>query len=426
MKEKRLKLVTDAQAILLGENVTDEQRAQASTMMADVATLEKDIDDLERLARAEADLRSTTRPPQPNPGAEGSEEALREQRERQAFERYIRFGKDELTAEERTVLRERRDVGAGRSGGGMIVPRSVARRGKEQRDITTTGANSTVSGATMTPQLFLPTMIDAQKAYGNIATAVRLKVTDNNGAPIKVAMSNDTGNTLTTLTAETTVVAEQDPAFSGFVISTDTVATLVKISVQELEDNYFDLDEWITKKFGLRYVRGLEYLLTNGNGSNVASVVAGATLAHTTAASGSFPVYGDFTATYGALDPAYLPGAKWAMSQATRVYLMSLLDNYGRPLFIPSPNSGTLDQILGLPILLNQQLPPANVAGNTGILLGDFEEGYMLRTDGELSIRRLDERYMDALEVGFIAYARLGGASTDAGTHPILKMATHA
>jgi hypothetical protein len=67
----------------------------------------------------------------------------------------------------------------------------------------------------------------------------------------------------------------------------------------------------------------------------------------------------------------------------------------------------------------------AFVAGNTGILYGDFNEGYLLRTDGDLSIRRLDERFADSLEVAFLAYARVAGASTDAGTHPILKLATH-
>jgi hypothetical protein len=43
-----------------------------------------------------------------------------------------------------------------------------------------------------------------------------------------------------------------------------------------------------------------------------------------------------------------------------------------------------------------------------------------------MSILRLDERFADTLEVGFIGYARLGSAFTDAGTHPILKLATPA
>jgi HK97 family phage major capsid protein len=94
-----------------------------------------------------------------------------------------------------------------------------------------------------------------------------------------------------------------------------------------------------------------------------------------------------------------------------------------------SPNSGTLDQILGRPVVLNQALPSAGnnvstTASVTGILYGDFNQGYLLRTDGDLVIRRLDERFADTLETGFIAYARVGGASTDAGTHPIRTLVT--
>ena len=103
-----------------------------------------------------------------------------------------------------------------------------------------------------------------------------------------------------------------------------------------------------------------------------------------------------------------------------------LKDTLNRPLFIPSPNSGTLDQILGIPIALNQAMASATTPSAIGVLLGDLNEGYMLRTDGDLTIKRLDERYADSLEVGFLGYARIGGYSTDGGTHPILKMATHA
>jgi HK97 family phage major capsid protein len=394
LQDRRNKLITDAQALLHQETVTAEHRSQFDTMMADVVAIEADIDRVEKLAKLEAETRSTQRPPRPNPGTNPTEVEQRDKAAAKAFENYIRYGKDGLDAEERTLLRERRDL-------------------------------TTANAGYLVPQLFNPSLIDARKLYGNLVNEVGKKVTNNNGAPIKVSLSNDTGNTLTTLTAEATVVAEQDPTYSGFVMNTDTVATLVKVSTQELEDSYFDLASWLKMKFGMRYYNGLEYLLVNGNGSNVQAIPAGATLGATTA-SNVGPTYTDFAKVYGALEPAYLPNAKWGMSTITRAYIMGLEDNYGRPLFIPSPNSGALDKILGLDIVLSQPLPSATTPGATGILLGDFEQGYLLRTDGDISIRRLDERFADSLETGFLAYARVGGKSTDAGTHPILTLATHA
>jgi HK97 family phage major capsid protein len=403
LRQKRVQLIAEAQRVLLDENLDNEKRAKAGKMVADVEQMEADITTLEKLEKLEIESRqSAGRPPRPNPDGSGNaEDPERRKAEAKAFESYVRKGYSRMTEEERSIL--------------------------ERRDITTVGGGENVSGATMIPQQFLTTMIDAQKLIGNTVSIVRKKVTDNNGAPIKVALSNDTGNTLTTLTAEASVVAEQDPSFSGFVIQTDTVATLVKVSRQELDDSYFDLNTWLRDKFGLRYYRGLEYLITNGNGSNVAALPAGATLG-ATAAAATGPVYDDFTACYGSLDPAYIPNSNWVLSQTTRVFVMGQKDNYGRPLFIPSPNSGTLDMILGRPIVLNQALPSAvntsSSATTTGVLFGDFNEGYILRTDGGISILRLDERFADTLEVGFIGYARVGGASIDAGTHPIRTLVT--
>jgi HK97 family phage major capsid protein len=407
LRAKRVQTIADAQKIVLQETVTSEDRAKFDAMMADVAIYEGDIQRIEQVEKLEAESRQSQRPPRPNPdGSASGVDPVHTAAVSRAFEKYIRRGYARMSEEERSLL--------------------------ETRDITVAGGlpaspGTGPSGATMIPQQFLTTMIDAQKLIGNMVSIVGKKVTDNNGAPIKVALSNDTGNTLTTLTAETSVITEQDPAFSGFVMQTDTVATMVKVSRQELDDSYFNLEAWLRDKFALRYYRGLEYLITNGNGSNVAALPTGATLG-ATAGAATGPVYDDFVATYAALDPAYIPNANWVFSSVTRAFIMGQKDLYGRPLFIPSPNSGTLDQILGRPITLNQALPSAvNISSSltaTGVLFGDFSQGYLLRTDGGISILRLDERFADTLEVGFIGYSRLGAAATDAGTHPILKLVT--
>jgi HK97 family phage major capsid protein len=117
------------------------------------------------------------------------------------------------------------------------------------------------------------------------------------------------------------------------------------------------------------------------------------------------------------------------MSQQSRATLLGQKDNYGRPLWNVSPNSGTLDMILGCPVVVSPQLPYAfnnvsTTATVTGILFGDYKAGYTLRLDGDLAVIRLDQRFMDTLEVGFIAFQRLGGVLTDAGTHPILSLVT--
>jgi HK97 family phage major capsid protein len=401
LREQRDALLTKMQALATGDKFDAEKRSQFDAMNADVAVIEADITRLEALEARQAELRKTPSVNRAEPGAqiEGDQNSpeVRKQKERRAFEQYIRYGHSGVDAEHRSFLRF------------------------EQRDITT--ANT---GATQIPQEFYPILTDALKFYGPIATLVGQKRTTT-GAPMKIALDNDTGNSLVVL-GETVAPAETDPTLSGFILSTDTVTTgTVKITRQELQDSAFDLDAWIRMKFGQRLGRGYEQMITNGNTSNVASLITGATLGATSTGlgspDGSLSIgYGDITALYTALDPAYHQNATWLMNSNTRGFLLGVKDGFGRPLFIPNPSSGSFDMLLGRPVALDQALPniAPSVAGT--VLFGDFAQGYLFRTDGDISILRLDERFADTLEVGFIGYSRIGGASTDAGTHPIVKL----
>lgn len=85
-----------------------------------------------------------------------------------------------------------------------------------------------------------------------------------------------------------------------------------------------------------------------------------------------------------------------------------------------------LDQILGYPIKLSAYMPIGTTAGAEGVLFGDAEEGYLLRTDGDMVVQRLDERFATKLMVGFLAYTRVGGYATNPGTNPLVGLKTHA
>jgi HK97 family phage major capsid protein len=405
LREQRNGLLSKMQALATGESFDAEKRSQFDAMNTDVATLETDITRLEAVEKFDAEQRSAPRPNRDQPGApiEGDTDSpeVRNAKEKRAFEQYIRLGNAGMDAESRSFLRENRDITTG-----------------------TSGAN----GGALIPQLFHPVLTDALKFYGPIATLVGQKRTTG-GQPLKIALDNDTGNTLTVL-GEATSVSEVDPTFTSQILSTDTVTTgVVKITLQELADSYFDIESWLRTKFGQRYGRGLESMITGGNSSNVASLIASAHSGATAAGSGASGAtgansigYDDITAMFTALDPAYIANATWLMNSATRGFLLGVKDGFGRPLFIPNPSSGAFDTLLGRPVVLDQALPNIAASAVGTVLFGDFAQGYLFRTDGDLSIVRLSERYMDTLEIGFIGYSRIGGISTDAGTHPIIKL----
>lgn len=70
---------------------------------------------------------------------------------------------------------------------------------------------------------------------------------------------------------------------------------------------------------------------------------------------------------------------------------------------------------MGWDVIINQSLPNPTAgvftANSLPILFGDFKRAYLLRVAGSPFIKRLDERYMDTLETGFIGFVRVGGVA---------------
>jgi HK97 family phage major capsid protein len=296
----------------------------------------------------------------------------------------------------------------------------------EQRDLGTTLAVG--AGNQFVPQAFYPVLTEAKKAWGKVIEAVNERPTDT-GAPMKIAFSNDTGN-LAGVVGETGLISEVDPSLNSTLLNTDECSTgIVKVSIAELQDSAFDIDKFIRDIFGKRYFRGLTSLITNGSGSgNIGSIVSGAYSAVTSLYDNGI-AYEDLTAMYGALDPDYLETASWVMKSTSKALLLGVKDGFGRPLYVPNPNGAAFDSLLGCPIVLDQYMdgvqPSTSSPAYTNIplLFGDLKQGYLLRTvKPGLAIARLNERYMDTLEVGFIGYFRAGGIVTDAGTHPIISL----
>jgi HK97 family phage major capsid protein len=384
LKEKRNKLLTDMQAIAqTGFDATN--RSAFDAMDVDVRAVEQDITRAERVASIEADQRSFTRVPRPGIGeGANSDPEVRKRNLNKAFQAY--------------------------------ALRGVAGLNQEQRDILTTTSN----GAALIPQLFNNSLIDALRYYGNTAALVKQKVTENGGAPLKIVLSNDTANGMTLLATETTSPQETDPAFQSQLLGVDTITGgLVKVSFNELEDSAFDLDSWLREAFGKRYGRGLETAVTLGKDSagtvlpNQASggLAGSAVIGGTTTTVAAGVGWDDLTGLFGALDPAYLASPKWVMNSNTRAYLIGLKDGFGRPYFTPDPtNTAPFSRLMGYDIVLNQSMPNMGVSAKP-IIFGSLQDAYMLRTEGQPFILRLNERFADTLEVGFFLYSRVGGAS---------------
>jgi len=375
MREKRNRLMHEATAIMQGAEVTAEQRTKVNAMLTEVDTLEADIAVAERVAAFEAEQRSALEAAQranPNTSVE-----QRASDEREAFRAYIKTG--------------------------------------EVRSILTTGT----TGAAIIPQAFAPEIVSAQKAWGQLYNAVKLWETDN-GAPMKTSLVNATGD-LMSVGTEGTAPTEVDPTATSITISTDDVEGLVTVSLDELQDSAFDLESFLRDSLGAAYFRAISKAIVNGT-TSVGSIVTGYAAGKVTTAAVGTVAYADLVSAYGALDPAYEVNASWAMNSTTRASLMGVTDTLGRPLFIPAPNAGAFDTLLGRPVVVSQYHDSVAVS-KTPIQFGDFKQGYKLRVvKPGLSVIRIAGDFSHPGMVAFYARARVGGAATNAGIAPLVNL----
>lgn len=389
--ETRNQLLQEAGTLVAGKKIDKETRAKFDKMMADVDLLN---------AKIELEERSNVagRPPRPQPGTD-SVNPTEEQRTTDAFREWMRTGN--ISAENRSYLkesRETRDLGA----------------------TVGTGAQTTAISASsvLIPVGFDPMIHTAAKSYGQLATNVRQLVTAT-GEPQKVATSDDSANGLTLISPESTAVTELDMGLGGFMSYVSEFTTsLIKVSESLLEDAAFDVAGFISNSFATRYFRGLNQAIQLGSG-NIGSIVTGIATGATSAAPTAIAL-ADLIAIFGDLDPAYQDNAKWVMNAKTKANLIGLVDTFGRPLLQADVNGVPFNSIFGKSIVISTFADNAT-AGLEPLLFGDLEASYTLRTiSSGLKIVRLNERYAETGEVGFIGRVRAGGYLTTQSSSPSL------
>lgn len=374
LQEQRNKLMADAAVILRSTAPTTEQLASAETMLSEATALEQRIAALKKIETHEAEQREFVPAARPTQNQTGDEQRNR-------------FG---------TALRSFLQSG---------------RVAEEHRDVLSTSA----SGAAVIPQLMNPELVTAMRAYAPILDIVDNRVTDNNGAPMKMSLINYS-STVLPLVTEGTAFPEIDPAFTSKIVSVDKLGGIVKISAEELADSNFNLPSWLVEQWANVMGVSLESYTTNGNNSNIAGFLTIAGAGNTTAVADGI-AFTDVAGLYGTVTQAYARNGSWQMSTSTRAYLMGLVSTTGSGIFDANPSADPFSSIFGKPVVINDSLPSV-ATGNKPILFGDFKRGYLLRTDGLPTIKRLDERYADTDEVGFIIRTRVGGVSKNAGISP--------
>lgn len=251
-------------------------------------------------------------------------------------------------------------------------------------------------------------------------------ITTDTGANLPWPTVDDTSNEGAIL-AENTAVTEQDVTFGQASLDAYMYTSkLVRVSLQLLNDNAFGLEGWLANALGARIGRIQNRHFTVGTGvGQPDGIITSATVGVTTAAGAVATVtYDDLVDLTESLDPAYLSGGNvgFMMPQSARKLLRKLKDSQNRPLWEPSLKAGSPDQLMGYGLTLNNYMS-APAASVKSIGFGDIREAYVIRDVSDFALLRLNERYADYLQVGFLGFQRSDGTLQDAQAFKTLQQA---
>ena len=374
LHEKRGRLVTQAREALeeIKKN-TDESRAaeleaRHDAIMADFDKLDATIKREEKVADAERraeEARAKMRPI-PSDGEARGQDQGNSPEYRMVFAKVICGMQDDLTAEERAVLRH-----------GVTKFESRAQ----------TAGTTTAGGFTVPTEL--ATFIDrAMKAWGPMYNEdITTVMTTASGNPMKIPTVDDTSVTATAHTEATALgdtggkdVTFGQKSLDAFTFDTDFVRWSWELSM----DSIFAMEQLLGELLGERLARIANVQLTTGTGSSAPNGIVTASALGKTAASATAITADEIIDLLHSVDPAYRqsPKARFMFNDSTLAAIRKLKDGQGNYLWqMGDVTAGQPGTLLGYRYSVNQAMDSIATAKKV-VLFGDFGKYYVRKVGG--------------------------------------------
>jgi HK97 family phage major capsid protein len=272
------------------------------------------------------------------------------------------------------------------------------------------------------------TMIDYLKAYGYMR-AVASQITTEKGNPLSFPTSDGTAEVGEWIAQNVTATAA-DPVFGTLALNVFKASSkIVAVPFELLQDSQIDVEAMVLKRLADRIGRVANVGFTTGAGtSDPFGLVTQSSIGKTGTTGQTLTIiYDDLVDMVDSIDAAYLPmttsnielsGAEpgWMFSQTMRRVVRKIKDTAGRPIWMPSYDEGltskTPDRLLGFPVYINNDM--AVPAANAKTLAFGNLSRYMIRDAMDVTMFRFDDsNYARLGQVGFLAWARMGGNLMD-------------
>lgn len=280
------------------------------------------------------------------------------------------------------------------------------------------------SGGYTAPDGFINRLETNMLAFGGPLQVAEIMYTSD-GNEMDWPTADDTSNEGVLVSEAADASATADPSFGNMKLNAYKLSSkFVKISQELLEDNAVGLGDRIGGMLGERLGRGGSNYWTTGTGSSQPNGIVTASTLGVTAASATAITADELMKLVHKVDPAYRQGAGFMLHDDIILAIRMLKDGDGQYLWRAGLQDGVPDRLLNYSMTVNQKMDNTLAVNKKPVLFGQLSK-YKIRIVRNIRLKRLEERYAENDQVGFVAFLRIDGDLLDAGTAPVkhLKMA---
>lgn len=279
-------------------------------------------------------------------------------------------------------------------------------------------AFAAATGGVLVPETLIRSLEVNMLAFGGIRQVADIIVTGS-GERMAWPTADDTSNTGVMLGESAGIGSSVEPSFSAVTWDAYKFSSKpVLVPYELLEDSFMDLPGFLGQILGERLGRITATKHTTGTGANEPKGIVTCATLGVTAAGATAITYDEVIDLEHSVDPAYRNGAGYMCHDNVILYLRKLKDGNGQYLWQSGANTGTPDRLNNRPLAVSMEMASSVATGNKTLLFGQLSKHKIRRVNG-IRLYRLQERYRDNDQDGFIAFLREDSNMLDAGTAPV-------
>ena len=315
----------------------------------------------------------------------------------------------QLNAPVNTPVREKPDNGAGiKTGRASDAYKNAFWKLMQNKQLSysvhdTLQIGTDSEGGYLVPDEYEATLID-KLTDENIMRGLATIITSANGDK-KIPVVASHGEAVWTDEGEE--YTESDDEFGTVSLGAHKLSTIIKVSEELLNDSAFNLETYISSEFARRMGAAEELAFINGNGTGKPTGVINTAEVGVTSASANAITTDEIIDLYHSLRTPYRKNAAFLANDSTIKAIRKLKDSNNQYLWQPGLQAGQPDTILNRPIHTSAYMPEIG-GGNKILLFGDLKYYWIADRQGR-SFQRLNELFAKNGQVGFRVFQRVDG-----------------